>query len=93
MVKRRGLCFGSSSNTPSTFVTLSTTSALISVHLSDAAVSVVKNGFPVPAAKMTTFPFSCVLKETIQFKSLLLPTTIRVFNTICNPFSALSNHS
>lgn len=31
---------------------------LLSAHLSAAAVSVVKKGFPVPAAKMTTLPFS-----------------------------------
>jgi len=34
------------------------TSASISAERSAAAVSLVKNGFPVPAAKMTTRPFS-----------------------------------
>ena len=43
---------------PSTLVALSSTSAWISIARSDAAVSVVKYGLPVPAAKMTTRPFS-----------------------------------
>jgi len=34
------------------------TSAWISIARRDAAVSVVKYGLPVPAAKMTTLPFS-----------------------------------
>ena len=34
------------------------TSAWISIARSEAAVSVVKYGFPVPAAKITTLPFS-----------------------------------
>jgi hypothetical protein len=39
-------------------VALSSTSAWISIARSAAAVSVVKNGLPVPAAKMTIRPFS-----------------------------------
>ena len=35
-----------------------TISAPISIARSEAAVSVVKNGLPVPAAKMTSRPFS-----------------------------------
>jgi len=35
-----------------------TTSALISTALKDAAVSVVKYGFPVPAPNITILPFS-----------------------------------
>ena len=42
---------------PSTLVPLRMTSALISIARSAAAVSVVKYGLPVPAAKMTTRPF------------------------------------
>ncbi len=53
-----GLVSGSESYTPSTLVALSTTSALISTARRAAVVSVVKNGLPVPAAKMTTRPFS-----------------------------------
>jgi hypothetical protein len=39
-------------------VALSTISAPISAPRSAAAVSVVKNGLPVPAAKITTLPSS-----------------------------------
>jgi hypothetical protein len=39
-------------------VALRIASALISIARSAAAVSVVKYGFPVPAAKITTRPFS-----------------------------------
>ena len=49
---------GSSEYTPFTLVAFSSTSALISMARSAAAVSVVKNGLPVPAAKITTRPFS-----------------------------------
>ena len=49
---------GSALYTPSTLVALSTTSAPISAPRSAAAVSVVKNGLPVPAAKTTTLPSS-----------------------------------
>src|SRR5690606_17590503 len=52
-----GFLTGSSSNTPSTLVALSTTSALISIPRRQAAESVVKNGLPVPAEKITTSPF------------------------------------
>ena len=41
---------------PSTLVALNTPSALISTALSAAAVSVVKQGLPVPAEKITTLP-------------------------------------
>ena len=44
--------------TPSTFVAFSKTFAPISLARNAAAVSVEKNGLPVPAAKMTTRPFS-----------------------------------
>src|SRR5687768_1094642 len=43
---------------PSTLVPLRMTSARISMARSAAAGSVVKYGFPVPAAKMTTRPVS-----------------------------------
>ena len=43
---------------PSTRVPFRITSASISMARNDAALSVVKNGFPVPAPKMTTRPFS-----------------------------------
>jgi hypothetical protein len=42
---------------PSTFVAFMIASAPISTARSAPAVSVVKNGLPVPAAKMTTRPF------------------------------------
>ena len=40
------------------FFAISSTSAPISIARSAAAVSVVKNGLPVPAPKITTRPFS-----------------------------------
>ena len=43
---------------PLTLVALSSRSALISIARRLAAVSVVKNGLPVPAARMQTRPFS-----------------------------------
>ena len=43
---------------PSTLVAFRMTSAPISTARRAAAVSVVKNGLPVPAAKMTIRPFS-----------------------------------
>ena len=43
---------------PRTLVALKKASALISAARSAAAVSVVKNGLPVPAPKMTTRPCS-----------------------------------
>src|SRR6266542_3203375 len=43
---------------PSTLVAFRMTSAPISTARSAPAVSVVKNGLPVPAAKITTRPFS-----------------------------------
>src|SRR5688572_14650783 len=50
---------GSASYTPSTwFLPMRMTSAPISAARSVAAVSLVKYGLPVPAAKMTTRPFS-----------------------------------
>ena len=50
---------GSPSKTPSTpFFAIRIASASISSARSAAAVSVVKYGLPVPAAKMTTRPFS-----------------------------------
>src|SRR4030065_426241 len=49
---------GSFSYTPSTRVAFKMASALISIARGAAAVSVVKYGLPVPAAKMTTLPFS-----------------------------------
>jgi hypothetical protein len=53
-----GSFFGSALYTPSTLVAFSTTCAPISAPRSAAAVSVVKNGLPVPAAKITTLPSS-----------------------------------
>src|SRR6185312_12212292 len=54
-----GLVRGSSSSTPSTpFLPIRIACAPISSARSAAAVSVVKNGLPVPAAKITTRPFS-----------------------------------
>ena len=41
---------------PSTLVALNTISAPISIALRAAAVSVVKQGLPVPAEKITIFP-------------------------------------
>ena len=50
---------GSAVYTPSTpFLAIRMASAWISSARRAAAVSVVKNGLPVPAAKMTTRPFS-----------------------------------
>src|SRR5207249_988481 len=50
---------GSASYTPSTrFLPMRIASASISAARSAAAVSLVKKGFPVPAAKITTEPFS-----------------------------------
>ena len=50
---------GSAVRTPSTpFFAMRIASAWISLARSAAAVSVVKNGLPVPAAKITTRPFS-----------------------------------
>jgi hypothetical protein len=43
---------------PSTLVAFNTISAPISAPRRAAAVSVVKKGLPVPAAKMTTLPSS-----------------------------------
>ena len=53
-----GFSIGSESYTPSTFVPLRMASALISRARCAAVVSVEKNGTPMPAAKMTTRPFS-----------------------------------
>ena len=55
-----GTVRGSASYTPSTpeWVPFNNASASISAARNAAAVSVVKNGLPVPAAKMTTRPFS-----------------------------------
>lgn len=39
---------------------------LLSAHLKAAAVSVVKKGFPVPAAKITTLPFSRCLTALLR---------------------------
>ena len=49
---------GSLSYTPSTFLANKITSASISAALNAAAVSVEKYGFPEPAPKITTLPFS-----------------------------------
>ena len=54
-----GSVCGSAVYTPSTpFLAIRIASAWISSARSAAAVSVVKNGLPVPAAKITTRPFS-----------------------------------
>ena len=54
-----GTTAGSASYTPSTpCLAIRIASAWISSARSAAAVSVVKNGLPVPAAKITTRPFS-----------------------------------
>ena len=54
-----GSFWGSAVNTPSTpFLAIRIASAWISSARSAAAVSVVKNGLPVPAAKITTRAFS-----------------------------------
>ena len=45
---------GSAVNTPSTLVAFNTTSASISIPRRQAAESVVKNGLPVPAERITT---------------------------------------
>ncbi|MNL88330.1 hypothetical protein D3C87_2179700 [compost metagenome] len=47
---------GSAVYTPSTLVAFNTTSASVSMARRQAAESVVKNGLPVPAAKITTSP-------------------------------------
>ena len=49
---------GSALYTPSTFFASSITSAPISAARSTAAVSVEKNGLPLPPPKRTTLPFS-----------------------------------
>src|SRR3954470_339114 len=59
MKRASGLTRGSASKTPSTpFLAIRIASAWISRARRAAAVSVVKNGLPVPAAKMTMRPFS-----------------------------------
>ena len=49
---------GSALYTPSTLVAFKITSAPISTARSEAVVSVVKKGLPLPPAKITTRPFS-----------------------------------
>ena len=53
-----GFISGSSEYIPSTLVPFNITSASISIALREAAESVVKKGFPVPAPKITILPFS-----------------------------------
>jgi len=43
---------------------------ILSAHRRAAAVSVVKNGFPVPAAKITTLPFSKCLMSHLRIYGL-----------------------
>ena len=50
--------FGSAEYTPSIVLATNITSAFISAALKAAPVSVVKYGFPVPQANITTLPFS-----------------------------------
>jgi len=62
---------GSESYTPSTLVPLRITSDSISTALRDAAESVVKKGFPVPAPKITILPFSkCLTAKGFQATGL-----------------------
>ena len=57
---------GSESYIPSTLVPLRMISDFISEALKTAAVSVEKNGLPVPEAKITTLFFSRRCKEAFQ---------------------------
>ena len=52
-----GSTLGSAEYTPSIVLANSITSASISAALKAAAVSVEKNGWPVPPAKITILPF------------------------------------
>jgi hypothetical protein len=64
---------------PSTLVALKIISASISTALRAAPVSVVKQGLPVPAEKITTFP--CISSKTLSnsvnllfFKGVISPS-------------------
>ena len=78
--------WGSLEYTPSTlFFPMRITSASISAERSAAAVSLVKNGFPVPAAKMTTRPFS---RWLIAFRRMYGSATSLIVSAVCTRASS-----
>ena len=84
---------GSASKTPSTpCLAIRITSAWISSARSAAAVSVVKNGLPVPAAKMMIRPFSrCRMARRRMYGSATSVTWIAESTRVCAPrFSSAS---
>ena len=78
---------GSPSYTPWTpFFAIRIASAPISSARSAAAVSVVKNGLPVPAAKMTIRPFSrCRMARRRMYGSATSETAIADCTRVCAP--------
>ena len=71
---------GSLSYTPSMFLASRITSAPISAARSTAAVSVEKNGQPMPQPKMTTRPFSrCRMALARMYGS----ATARISSAVC----------
>ncbi len=74
---------------PSTppWVPFNRTSASISTALSAAVVSVVKNGFPVPAAKMTTRSFSkCRIALRRMYSSAICGMAIALWTRVGHTF-------
>jgi hypothetical protein len=74
---------------PSTLVPLSRQSAWISEARRAAALSVVKKGLPVPAAKITTRPFSRwrVARRTMKgsaTRGMVMAESTRVCTPICS---------
>src|SRR3990167_2022199 len=77
---------------PSTFVAFMIASAPISTARSAPAVSVVKNGLPVPAAKITTRPFSrCRMARRRMYGSATARISIAESSRVCR--SAFSRAS
>ena len=68
------------------------TSAPISTARSAPAVSVVKNGFPVPAAKITMRPFSrCRIARRRMYGSATARISMAESTRVCSPaFSSAS---
>ena len=77
---------------PSTLVALRMTSASISRARSTAAVSVEKNGLPVPPAKITSRPFSrCRRARRRMYGSASDSIRMAVMTRVCTPiFSSTS---
>ena len=77
---------------PSTFVALMIASAPISTARSAPAVSVVKKGLPVPAAKMTIRPFSrCRMARRRMYGSATARISMAESTRVCRPaFSSAS---